>query len=192
VRKSLLENLGQLDRALRLVTLRKDVPLDAELLFARPVVKPVAAEATWDRETGEVTFETSGHATVPDADMVSPPGTTTQATRGPEEVAAISEESTAMVVSGSWTHALEPRSAKEAYILARHMFESRMFSAYGNTDAVFATIVAGRELGIPALTALRSIHVIEGKPTLSAHLIVALVLRSGFAEYFRLIESTDE
>ena len=54
-----------------------------------------------------------------------------------------------------------------------------------------STVLLGRELGLPAMAALRSVHVIEGKHSLSADLMVALVLKSGLAEYFQLVESTD-
>ena len=80
---------------------------------------------------------------------------------------------------------------EDARQLAKWMHESRMFSAYGTPQAVLSTILLGRELGMPAMAALRSVHVIEGKHSLSADLMVALVLRSGLAEYFQLVESTD-
>ena len=45
----------------------------------------------------------------------------------------------------------------------------------------------GRELGTARDGyALRSVHIIEGKHSLSAELMVALVLKSGLAEYFQL------
>ena len=76
--------------------------------------------------------------------------------------------------------------------LAQWMHDSRMFSAYGTPQAVLSTMLLGRELGMPAMAALRSVHVIEGKHSLSADLMVALVLKSGMAEYFQLVESTDK
>ena len=44
---------------------------------------------------------------------------------------------------------------------------------------------------MPAMASLRSIHIIKGKHSLSADLMVALVLKSGLAEYFQMVESTD-
>ena len=86
---------------------------------------------------------------------------------------------------------LEPRSMNDAVRLAQRMHDSRMFSAYGTPQAVLSTMLLGRELGMPAMASLRSVHVIEGKHSLSADLMVALVLKSGMAEYFQLVESTD-
>jgi hypothetical protein len=42
-----------------------------------------------------------------------------------------------------------------------------------------AIILAGRELGLPPMTALRSIHLVEGRVTLAADLQLALVKRAG-------------
>jgi hypothetical protein len=87
---------------------------------------------------------------------------------------------------------LEPRNMTEAITLSKHMFDSRMFAAYGTPQAVLSVVLAGRELGLPAMAALRSFHVIEGRPTLAASAIQALVLRSGKAKYFRCTERTPE
>ena len=80
----------------------------------------------------------------------------------------------------------------DAVRLAQRLHDSRMFSAYGTPQAVLSTVLLGRELGMPAMASLRSIHIIEGKHSLSAELMVALVLKSGMAEYFRLVETTDK
>ena len=79
----------------------------------------------------------------------------------------------------------------EACLLAKRLHQSRMFDGYGTPQGVLSTVMLGRELGLPAMAALRSVHIIEGKHALSADLMVALVLKSGLAEYFQLIESTD-
>ena len=65
-----------------------------------------------------------------------------------------------------------------------------MFSAYGTPQAVLSTVLAGRELGFPAMVSLRAFHVIDGKATLSAEAIRARVLTSGKANYFRCTERT--
>jgi 5'-3' exonuclease len=87
---------------------------------------------------------------------------------------------------------LEPRSMAQAKQVAADLFASRMFSAYGNAPAVLSTIMAGRELGFQTMAALRAIHIIDGKPALSAGAIHSLVLTSGKAKYFRCVERTAE
>jgi 5'-3' exonuclease len=85
---------------------------------------------------------------------------------------------------------LEPRNMQEAKQLAQMMYDSRLFSAYGTPQAVLATVLAGRELGLPAMASLRGFHIIEGKPQMSAGMIQSLVLKSGKATYFRCSERT--
>jgi 5'-3' exonuclease len=92
------------------------------------------------------------------------------------------------VVNVSYEMALDPRNLKEARVVAMDMLNSGMFAAYGSAEGVLASIMLGRELGIPCMTALRQIHIIEGRQALSAQLMVALVLKSGFAEYFEPVE----
>ncbi len=91
-----------------------------------------------------------------------------------------------------WEKQLEPRTMNQAVQLAQMMFAARLFNAYGSREAVLSTILAGRELGFQAMASLRAFHIIEGRPTLSAGAIHALVLRSGQAEYFRCTERTAE
>jgi len=89
-----------------------------------------------------------------------------------------------------YTRQLEPRSITEAITLAKYAFESRLFGAYGTPQGALMTIMAGREMGIPTMHSLRAFDVIDGKPTLKADAIRALVLRSGKADYFRIVERT--
>jgi hypothetical protein len=51
--------------------------------------------------------------------------------------------------------------------------------------------MVGRELGLPAMASLRSVHNIDGKHSLSAALMVALVLKSGLADYFEPISFSE-
>jgi len=90
-----------------------------------------------------------------------------------------------------WERQLEPRSMHDVITLAKYVHDSRLFAAaYGTPQAVLSTVLAGRELGLQAMASLRAVHIIEGKPTLSADLIRALVIRSGAARYFRCTERT--
>jgi hypothetical protein len=57
-------------------------------------------------------------------------------------------------------------------------------------QAAVAIMLTGRELGIPPMQAFRSVYVVKGKPSLSAQLMGALILRAGHS--YRVIESTNQ
>jgi 5'-3' exonuclease len=91
-----------------------------------------------------------------------------------------------------WKAQLEPTSMSEAIRLADLAFHSKQFSAYGTPQAVLMSLLAGRELGLTAMASLRALHILEGKPTMSADLMRALVIKSGAVNYFRCVERTNE
>ena len=103
---------------------------------------------------------------------------------------------TALVVrpepTKEWALQLEPTTAVEAWKMANALHNSRLFANFANPEAIFAVLLRGRSLGLDAVTSLSNFHVIEGKPTMHAALIVGLILKSGKAEYFELVETTDE
>ncbi len=86
----------------------------------------------------------------------------------------------------------EPRNFDEAMRLATVYASSGMLGEVRSNEAAFLIMSTGAELGIPATTALRAIHIIKGKPILSSDLIVALCLkRTDLCEYFICTESTE-
>jgi hypothetical protein len=88
----------------------------------------------------------------------------------------------------------EPNSIAEALQLAKVLVDSKLLPrAIGTPQQAFTVMAAGKELGLTAMQALRSIHVIDGKPSCSADLILALVKkRRDVCRYFRLVTSTDK
>src|SRR5690606_20925427 len=65
-------------------------------------------------------------------------------------------------------------------------------SALRGKPADLAVImITGYELGLSPMQALRGLHVVEGRPVLSADLIVGLVKKHPACKYFRLVESSD-
>lgn len=108
------------------------------------------------------------------------------------QVNGTAETSTALVLRQDASTALEPTSIDEAFRMCETLVKSGLLGKnIQRPEAAFAILVAGRELGLTAMQSLRSIHIIEGKPTLAADLMVALVKRSPVCNYFKLIESTD-
>lgn len=85
---------------------------------------------------------------------------------------------------------LDPKSLTQAEALAQRFFVAQMFTGYGSPQAVLSTIIAGRELGLTAVASLRAFHNIEGKHSLAADAMRALVIKSGKARYFRIVERT--
>lgn len=88
---------------------------------------------------------------------------------------------------------LVPRSFGECESLAKTLSASSLLPAAlkGKVPEVLMTILAGQELGIPPIAALRSIHVIEGKTVLSADIMQAVVLGNGSAKYVKRISASD-
>lgn len=60
----------------------------------------------------------------------------------------------------------------------------------GKPEAVMACMLTGHEVGMPPMMALKQIHVIEGRPTLSAEGMRALVLSNGHEVWFEDITNT--
>ncbi len=90
--------------------------------------------------------------------------------------------------------ALRPTlSIVEVESLSKNLAKSTLLPVVmrGRVEDVLLTIMAGQELGLPPIAALRMIHVIEGKPVLSADAMAAVILGSGRAEYFRRTAESD-
>jgi 5'-3' exonuclease len=174
LRKALEDFSPRVETVQTLISLRYDAPINiGELLTerAQPQLLPMDDEP---EETEAQTMETT--------EAVAP-------------VTALATVET-QVVTGEvvpFERTLEPRNIPEAKDLAKIVADSRLFvGQFGTPQAVMATIMAGREMGLQAMASLRAIHIVEGKPTMSADLMRALVLKSGKAQYFRCIESTND
>jgi len=87
----------------------------------------------------------------------------------------------------------EPTSWQDAQQMAVELVRSGLLpNGIKSPQAALAIMITGRELGLTAMQALRGIHVIEGKPTISADMMLALVRRSGECQWWRTVESTAE
>lgn len=57
-------------------------------------------------------------------------------------------------------------------------------------EAALAVMLTGRELGIPPMQAFRSIYIVKGRPTLSAQLMGAMILKAGHS--YQAVMATNE
>jgi hypothetical protein len=100
----------------------------------------------------------------------------------------------AQMAPADTTRTFEPQSMGELMSLAGTLAASGLIPSVlrGKPADVAIILMTGREYGLPPMTALRSIHVIDGKPVMSADLIVGLIKnRREVCEYFQLLESSD-
>lgn len=88
--------------------------------------------------------------------------------------------------------AIVPRTFAEVTALADVLAKSSLLplALRGKVPEVAMTVMAGQELGIPPMAALRSIHVIEGKTVLSADIMSAVVQGNRSAVYVKRISAS--
>lgn len=180
------ESLMAVELGRKLVQLRDDleIPFDEILKPRTPAQGDDMQTQVIDNKTGEVHEVPS-----------TPPPAPTPVHNGLLDVKKPADElptqASVQLATVEWSRELEPRSLQQAERVAKHMFTSRLFAAYGTQEAVLSTILAGRELGVGAMASLRGMHIVEGRPTLSASLMAAMILQSGKAKFFRVTKASD-
>jgi len=89
------------------------------------------------------------------------------------------EETTAL--APMTPHGIAPTTFDGVWQMAERLHGAKGFipSALNTPGAIAACILTGLELGLGPMQSLRSIHVIEGRPMLSADLMLSIALRSG-------------
>jgi 5'-3' exonuclease len=88
-------------------------------------------------------------------------------------------------------YVLEPRNYAEARIAAEDAAESRLYKGITTPMEALQVIMKGRKYGLTVADSLQMIHMIEGKPSMSAQLIIGLVMSSGYAEWIDFTDVTD-
>ena len=191
-----------------LVTLRTDVDLPFAEIDRERVPKDAATfgEDEMDHDADEDYVPTAAIVDAAPSDAVTPEGAAPQlpltdaaspahhggGDPGQPAPTALAVREPDAIIPADFEMQLEPRSMRDAKTLATDMFQSRLFSQFGTPQAVLSVLMAGREVGMQAMASLRAFHVIDGKPTLAADLIRAIVIKSGKAKYFRCTERTAE
>lgn len=98
------------------------------------------------------------------------------------------------MVPASRATALEPQSIAEAIDLCRMAVASRMLpKAVQTPEQALMILMRGRELGLTAMQSFASIHVIDGKASMSAELVIAKVKsRRDLCVYFRFVSGDQQ
>jgi DNA polymerase-1 len=177
----------------KLIELRRDVPINFDDLYSGRSVKPIvkleeppvedvpssviAAEKVFGvkAETAHIAPEPEP-ATVAIGELVDMP-------KPP------ASNDTKALAAPAPNPALQPNSVADAYWLAKAMMNSRLYTKFGNPEAILATMIRGKELGFPVLTSLDMFHVIQGRPSLSANAIQAMAERLPECEFLRCVKS---
>ncbi len=172
---------------------RTDLALDFEAL----VLPEPQATATPDANDADYSFEETLPAedAAPDppekpAATQSPEASPTEATRRPSAAIVVHEARAAMTALDP--HALQPRTLAQLFEIGRCLYQSRMYPQFPNVEGIMAAAIEARERGIPLGTALRSAYVVKGRLAWSASFLAGLVLSSGKARIFKIVESTDK
>jgi hypothetical protein len=89
---------------------------------------------------------------------------------------------------------ISPKDINESKALSKDLANSALMPQVlrKKPEDVLAIVLTGAELGLAPMQAIRGIHIINGKASLSADLMGALVKRSAVCEYLQLTESTGE
>ena len=83
------------------------------------------------------------------------------------------------------------QSLPDAIQVGKILAQSKFFKGVEQEAQAVAKVLRGLELGIPPVAALEGIYAFDGKTSLSAHTISALIKKSGKYNY-RVIEATRE
>ncbi len=92
---------------------------------------------------------------------------------------------------GAYSLSLDPRDFKEARVLAKDVFDARIFPKIKSPQQALALIMAGREYGLPAMASLRLIHEIEGQMAIHAQVKIGLAMKSPRVEYMEVVDWHD-
>ena len=80
---------------------------------------------------------------------------------------------------------------QEIFQLGEVFARSGAFADTRSAAMAIVKILAGRELGFPAVASVVGIHIVEGKPVIGSHLLAAAIRSSGRYD-FEILEHTDQ
>ena len=185
---ALRDALAWLPTTVKLVTLRYDAPIEFKQIYQKREAKTKAEPMS------EEDLDPPHEPSEPEAPLVeSEPVTDPEVRAAAPQVQSIVREPQApqhalAVVPPAWELGLEPTSLGAALQLAKGMWTSGLYKRFGSAEAIWAVIIRGRELGMGALTSLDLFHVVEGKPTPSAGLLISRAKCHPDVQYLEFVE----
>ena len=195
----------ELQTAYELVGLRYDAYVDVEHLLDLPPEREPGDDSYRCRTTvvppaeSEVPPAEPTLPSQPEPEPASPPSSSGEVTRPASKSLAVYEiepsdeaPTKAPLEKVEWAQELEPRSIADAKRLSAAIVDSHLFSAYGKPQDAFLVIMAGREFGLGAMASLRSFHIVEGRPCLSAQAMMGLCMRHSTCQFFRVVSASSE
>lgn len=92
-----------------------------------------------------------------------------------------------------WANALEPFDPESARVVSKWLYGSKLFEKFKSPQGVLAAIMMGRNLGLPgSVASLHALSIFRGQLTIRTETMLSLVLRSGKADFLKVVESTDK
>jgi 5'-3' exonuclease len=185
---NLRKSVIAVEQARKLVALRVDVPIAFDDIYATRTPQRLSEE--------EIDMSDEAAPEPIERETTPPPQAAPQRIEAPPRATDVAVEAkldngaSVALVPAEYARQLEPNSMGTAYKLAKALAESRLYQRFPNAEAIFAVVLRGREMGVGALTALDSFHVIEGKPSPSAYFIIARAKAHPDCEYFMCTETT--
>lgn len=192
--------------ASKVIELATDVPIDFDAIFAERAPKPLVTPPTAAELDDDAEFEDPSVAAdpllddvmgpaVPAAPVVTsdlPPLTHEAPPAGALAKAPPRREKVALALPlASFDMTLQPGSFSQLAAISGGIYNSRLYTKFSSPEAITAVVLRGREMGILMMTSLDVFHVVEGKPTLHAHLIIDRAKKHPDCEYFRFVRGDD-
>jgi hypothetical protein len=93
--------------------------------------------------------------------------------------------------NGGHSELAAPRTIREAMQIGQIFAASGLFQDVRGEAQAIVKIMAGAEIGLAPFQAMNALHIIQGKPTMSANTVAMLLKRSGRYNY-KVVEWTEQ
>lgn len=183
VKKAIEDNRERLLLSRKLITLMADAPIDSAVIFTKKELKKLSTKTYEEEERDAIQAE----EIISGPPVQAAPAATQAAVQPATDTQIIRHETNGHTAPVKWNDGLEPVSLVQTFKFAAWVHESRMFPQFTNAEAIGTAIVLGRELGLGAISALSNIHMIQGRPTMGAHLIISKVMQHPDCEHFEYL-----